>query len=285
MKKNEYLKDVVYDVVSSVLQGIGVYCFIANCNIAPGGATGVAILGNYITGMPIGLLTFLVNVPLFIMSYMYLGKVRTFKTLKTVLIGSVILDLVIAPIFPQYVGDRLMSSAFGGILCGIGMAMVFMRGSTTGGTDIVAKLLQRKYPHMQIGFALMLIDLVIIAASAVVFNNIEAVLYGLLSLICMTKTIDAFLYGINRGAMVTIVSPRNEEIAEEIMRQLDRGATFLQSRGAYSKKSYETLFCVIENKQFYLVKEIIDSIDDKAFVIVSETKEVDGEGFLAERVE
>lgn len=280
MKRREWLKDVLYDLIGAWIQAVGVYCFIEPCRIAPGGASGIALLINFLTGLPVGTLTLIINVPLLISSYLLLGKEMTLKTVKTVVIMTVVLDLFVAPFFPQYVGDRLISSAFGGIFVGAGMALVFMRNSTTGGGDILAKLLQKRYPYMQTGHAIMAIDLVIIAASVLVFNGIEAALYGLISMMCTTQTIDAILYGMNKGTMVTIVSPKNREIAEKIMERLNRGITFYKSIGGYSKQDKETLMCVIDRKQFYLVKEIVDSCDPTAFVIVSETKEVYGEGFL-----
>ncbi|MBT9775535.1 DUF2179 domain-containing protein [Clostridium sp. MCC353] len=280
IRKKEVGKDILYDAASAFVQAIGVHCFIEPCMIAPGGASGIALLVNYLSGLPVGALTFAINIPLLILSYIFLGKSMTVKTLKTVVIMSAVLDLFVSPVFPQYLGDRLISSAFGGIFVGVGLALVFMRGSTTGGGDILAKLLQKKFPYMQTGYSLMVIDIMIITASVIVFWDIESALYGIISLVCTTQTIDAILYGMNKGTMVTVISSENERIAEEIMNQLDRGATFLKSRGAYSKAEGNTLMCVVDRKQFYIVKGIIDYYDPRAFVIVSETKEVYGEGFL-----
>ena len=280
MMKKEFGKDILYDTASAFVQAVGVHCFIEPCMIAPGGASGIALLINYLSGLPIGALTFAINIPLLILSYIFLGKSMTLKTLKTVVIMSVVLDAFVSPLFPQYMGDRLISSAFGGIFVGVGLALVFMRGSTTGGGDILAKLLQKKFPYMQTGYSLMIIDIMIITASVIVFWDIESALYGIISLVCTTQTIDAILYGMNKGTMVTVISSQNERIAGEIMKQLDRGATFLKSQGAYSKIEGNALMCVGDRKQFYIVKRIIDHYDPRAFVIVSETKEVYGEGFL-----
>lgn len=280
MKQKELIKDFVYDFLGALLQAVGVHCFIEPSRIAPGGASGIALIINYMTGFPVGTMTLLLNVPLLICSYLLLGKKMTVKTMKTVIIMTVVLDMLVTPYFPQYVGDRLISSAFGGIFVGAGLALIFMRNSTTGGGDILAKLLQRKKPYMQTGYAIMLIDLVVISVSVLVFRGIEAALYGLISMVCITYTIDAILYGMNKGTMVTIISPKNRLIADTIMEKLNRGVTFYKSMGGYSRQDSETLICVMDRKQFYLVKEIVDSIDRTAFVIVSETKEVYGEGFI-----
>lgn len=278
--KKEWGKDLVYDLASAVLQAIGMHCFVEPCQIAPGGVSGVALLINYVSQAPIGLMTFLLNVPLLMLSYRYLGRMLTLKTLKTVAIMSIVLDVVIAPYVPAYVGDRLISCGFGGIFLGVGLALVFMRGSTTGGGDILAKLLQKRYPYMQTGHALLIIDFAVIAASVVVYRNLESALYGLISLVLTTYSIDFILYGMSRGTMIMVISKDNEKIAEAILNQLERGATFFKSQGAYTRQEGNVLVCVVERKQFYLVKAIIDEIDREAFVIVSETKEVYGEGFL-----
>lgn len=273
-------KDLAYDLMGSLLQAFGVWCFIEPCMIAPGGASGFALLINHMTGLPVGALTLIINIPLLICAYIFLDKKMALKTVRTVILMTLILDGCVSPWIPQYMGDRLISSVFGGILVGAGMALIFMEGSTTGGGDILAKLLQKKLPYMHTGYAIMIIDTVVIGASIIVFGQLEAALYGIISMVCTTQAIDAILYGMNKGTMVMIHSSRNHEIASLIMARLDRGTTFFRSVGGYSQKECETLMCVVDRKQFYLVKEIIDSCDPGAFVIVSETKEVYGEGFL-----
>ena len=279
-RKHARLMDWSFDILGALIQAVGVWCFIEPCRIAPGGASGIALLLNYLIHIPVGTLTLLVNIPLLIASWMLLDRKMTGRTIRTVVIMTVCLDYVIAPIMSQYVGDRLISSAFGGILVGAGMALIFMRGSTTGGGDILAKLLQKRFPWMQTGYAIMVIDLVIISLSIPVFGGLEDALYGIISLVCTTQTIDALLYGMNKGTMVLIASRHNRQIADEIMATLGRGTTFFKSVGGYSRKDGETLMCIVDRKQFHAVKSIIDKWDRGAFVVASETKEVYGEGFL-----
>ena len=279
-RKHARLMDWSFDILGALIQAVGVWCFIEPCRIAPGGASGIALLLNYLIHIPVGTLTLLVNIPLLIASWMLLDRKMTVRTIRTVVIMTVCLDYVIAPIMSQYVGDRLISSAFGGILVGAGMALIFMRGSTTGGGDILAKLLQKRFPWMQTGYAIMVIDLVIISLSIPVFGGLEDALYGIISMVCTTQTIDALLYGMNKGTMVLIASRHNRQIADEIMATLGRGTTFFKSVGGYSRKEGETLMCIVDRKQFHAVKSIIDKWDRGAFVVASETKEVYGEGFL-----
>ena len=279
-KAKEFTLDILYDILSGFLQAIGLHCFIDSIDIAPGGATGMAILLNRFTNLPIGTLTFMINVPLLIASWIWLGKSRTLKTFKTVAILTFILDFIVTPYIPIYTGDKLVSCIFGAVMVGASLSVVFMRGSTTGGGDIMAKLLQKFRPHMQTSTAVMLTDLVIIAASMVVFRNIESGLYGLINMVLGSYVIDMILYGTNKSTMMTVMSSHNQEIAEGLMKELERGVTFYKSRGAYSNREGEALVCVVDRKQFYKAKKIVYDIDRSAFMIVSEAKEVYGEGFL-----
>lgn len=259
--RNSIFTGLAYDILGSLLQALGVWCFVEPCRIAPGGASGIALLINHLSGLSVGALTLVINIPLLAASYLVLDREMTRKTVGTVLVMTLFLDYIVAPVAPQYVGDRLISSAFGGILVGAGMSLVFMHGSTTGGGDILAKLLQKRFPYLHTGYAIMLIDFVVIGASVVVFGELEAALYGIISMVCTTQTIDAILYGMNKGTMVLVASDRNQEIAQEIMIRLGRGTTFLESQGGYSRQRRQTLMCVVDRKQFYLVREIVNKWD------------------------
>ncbi len=278
-KSYRIIGDLFYDMVGSLLMGIGVYCFVDPANIAPGGMSGIAILIKYLVNVPIGLMTFILNIPLLILSYRYLGKKFTVNTIKSLIINTVILDYVVAPLIPQYIGDRLIGSVFGGILMGVGLAIIFMRGSTTGGTDIMSYLMQLKFPHMPIGRAILIVDCVIIAASMAVFQNIETGLFGIISLFCCTKSIDSIIYGMEKGTKFTICSKCSKEISEKIMEDLERGVTLLKGIGAYTKEEQQVIICVVRKQEYARVKSIIYEIDPMAFVTVSEVDEVFGEGF------
>ena len=278
-KSYRIIGDLFYDMVGSLLMGIGVYCFVDPANIAPGGMSGIAILIKYLVNVPIGLMTFILNIPLLILSYRYLGKKFTVNTIKSLIINTVILDYVVAPLIPQYIGDRLIGSVFGGILMGVGLAIIFMRGSTTGGTDIMSYLMQLKFPHMPIGRAILIVDCVIIAASMAVFQNIETGLFGIISLFCCTKSIDSIIYGMEKGTKFTICSKCSKEISEKIMEDLERGVTLLKGIGACTKEEQQVIICVVRKQEYARVKSIIYEIDPMAFVTVSEVDEVFGEGF------
>ncbi|MFQ9510440.1 MAG: YitT family protein [Lachnospiraceae bacterium] len=278
-KSGVLFMDVLFDVIGSLFFDIGIHCFVEPASIAPGGMSGIAIIVNYLTKLPIGVMTFALNIPLLILAYKFLGRGFALKTIKSLFISTAILDYLITPFLPQYTGDRLIGSVFGGILMGVGLAVIFMRGSTTGGTDILSYLVQLKFPHIPIGKAILMIDCIIIAASILVFKNVETGLFGIISLFCCTKAIDNIIYGMEKGIKFTIYSQNNREIAEEIMNQLERGVTLLEGKGAYTMEQREILQCVVRKPEYSRVKSIINKVDDKAFVTISEVDEVLGEGF------
>lgn len=275
----EFLINLLCDIVASFIMAIGIYCFLEQADIAPGGISGVAIMLKYLFGLPIGIMTLVINIPLILLAWKYLGHTFTKKTLVTLVISSLILDYVVTPFFPQYSGDRLLGSVFGGLFMGAGLAIVFLRGSTTAGTDIISYLLEKKFPHISIGRLLMFIDCIILAASVAVFGNIESGLFGVVALFCQTKAIDGIIYGMDRGHTVTIMSPKNQEIARRILTEMDRGSTFLHGWGAYSGKDTQVLFCVIRAREYHNLKSIVAEIDPNAFLVVQEASQILGEGF------
>lgn len=282
MEKNSMrgvLRDVSLLLIGSLIYGIGTYMFVVPANIAPGGASGIALMVNFVTGLPVGTLTLVLNVPLLVLAWFYLSRKFAVSTAITTAVCSFVLDFIVPLFVPVYAGDRLLCSLYGGVLVGAGMALIFIAGSTTGGTDILGYILQKKRPHMSIGRALMIVDGVILAVSIFVFGNIEAALFGLISLYVQTKVIDAIIYGGEVGSMATIITSNPDGITEKVISELDRTATLLPAKGAYSRKDTNVLLCTVRKSQFSLLKKIVYEADPNAFVMVTETSEVFGLGF------
>lgn len=275
----KFLKETLYDIAGSFALAIGLYCFAEKVNIAPGGVSGIAIMIRYLTGLPIGLLTLIMNVPLLIIAYKFLGRDFALRTIRTVVLNTIIIDSVITPFFPQYAGDRLLGSLFGGVCTGAGLGVVFLHGSSTAGTDIIGYLVEKKFPHIQIGKALMLVDCVILAASTFVFGNIESALYGIVALFSQSIIINKIVYGAEKGRNLFIISQKNEKIAQRILRERERGATFLNACGAYSRTPTNVLMCVVRVWEYHHIKEIVYDEDPGAFVIATEAEHIIGEGF------
>lgn len=272
-------RDGLLLLAGSFIYGLGTHAFVVPANIAPGGASGIALMVNYLAGLPVGVMTLVLNIPLLVLAWFYLSHRFAVTTAVASALCSLMLDAVIAPLCPAYAGDRLLCSLYGGVLAGLGMALIFMTGTTTGGTDILGYLLQKKKPHISIGRALMIVDGVILFISIFVFGNIEAALFGLISLYAQTKVIDGVIYGGDVGSMATIVTGRPDEIAGRVIDELDRSATLVPAKGAYSKKDVSVLLCTVRKSQFSKLKRIVYEADPSAFVMVTETTEVFGLGF------
>ena len=273
------VKEFLLLFIGAIIYGVGTSSFVAQADIAPGGAMGIALMANYLTDWPVGWLTLLVNLPLLILSWYYLSHRFAVRTGVACIICSFILDYVITPNVPLYIGDRLLGSLYGGILVGIGMAFIFMSGCTTGGSDIAGYLLQKHRPEVSIGRALLILDSVILLISIFVFRDVDAGLFGLVSLYAQTKVIDAMIYGFDAGTKATIITRHPEEISKKIIEIMDRSATILQGKGAFSGQDTSILLCTVRKSEFSILKQIIQETDKNAFVMVTETTEVFGLGF------
>ena len=277
-KAREFLLDVLYDGAGGAVFAIGLGCFVGPAQIAPGGVSGLSIIINYLTGLPVGSLNMGINIPLLLLAWRFLGRRFTLKTLRSVFLQSLMIDLV-ALWLPEYTGDRIMAALFGGVAIGIGLAPVFMRGSTTGGTDIVSRLIQLRFRHVSIGKLLFMVDTAVLLLSVAVFRNIETGLYGMITIYTSNRILDGILYGLDTGKVVLVISEKNQQIAQQVMDRLERGATFLQAEGAWSGQEKKVLLCVVRAVQCYRVEEIVRAADPDAFLVVMEANQIAGEGF------
>ena len=277
-KAREFLLDVLYDGAGGAVFAIGLGCFVGPAQIPPGGVSGLSIIINYLTGLPVGSLNMGINIPLLLLAWRFLGRRFTLKTLRSVFIQSVMIDLV-GLWLPVYAGDRIMSALFGGVAIGVGLAPVFMRGSTTGGTDIVSRLIQLRFRHVSIGKLLFMVDTAVLLLSVAVFRNIETGLYGMITIYTSNRILDGILYGLDTGKVVLVISEKNQQIAQQVMDRLERGATFLQAEGAWSGQEKKVLLCVVRAVQCYRVEEIVRAADPDAFLVVMEANQIAGEGF------
>lgn len=270
--------DILFDIVSGIAFAIGLSSFSSPNQIAPGGVSGIAVLVQHLLYLPLGTIMMALNIPLLLLAWRFLGKTFTLNTLKTVAIHTAILNLG-DRLLPAYKGEYIIAALFGGVLIGVSLAMVFMRNSTTGGGDIISRLVQLRFRHVPIGKMMMCFDVLVLAASMVVFRNIESGLYGLISIFTTSKVIDSILYGLNTGKVLLIISPMEREIAKDIMDTLDRGVTFLSGTGAYSGKEKQVLMCAVRAPEYHALEEIVKKHDPEAFVLTLEAGEIQGEGF------
>lgn len=267
------------DIIGSFLIAIGVACFAEGIHIAPGGVSGLALLIQQLWGFPIGVTALCLNLPLLLAARRIFGFAFLRRTLQTLLISTFMFDIVVSPFLPKYTGDRILGAVVAGLLSGTGLAIVFVRGSTTAGTDILSRIVAKRFPHIPIGLALLCVDGIVLGLSILVYRNWESGLLGCVAIFCQAKAIDGIIYGIERGNTVLIVSEKGTDIAARITRDVARGATLLEARGAYLGTQQTAVITVVRPSEFHHLKELISQCDPKAFVVVIEARQIYGEGF------
>lgn len=270
--------DILAFIFGSALYAAGVVIFINPNHISSGGVTGIAMIIHSLVPIPIGLMVLVINIPLFIVGFVKLGWRFIGKSAVCTLLMSIFLD-VFGQVMPHYTGDRILAALFGGVLMGAGLALVMLRGSTTGGTDIAAKLINGKWPHLSMGRVILIMDTLILLTAALVYWDLETALYSVIAIFASSRVIDSLLYGADRGKLIFIVTDRAKEIADEIFRHVGRGVTMMHAVGAYTKAQRVMLMCAVRHNEVAAVRRAVRLVDDKAFLVVTEAGEVIGQGF------
>ena len=271
--------DAILMVVGTGLMALAIQCIYDPVGLVTGGFTGVAIIAKYVTkgAVPLWLTNLVLNVPLFLLAALVKGKKFVARTaVATVLLSA---WLYVIPLWNLAEGDYVLSAIFGGVICGVGMGMVLLARATTGGTDMLAALIQHKLRHYTIMQIICVIDGIIVAVCIYSFG-VKAALYAIVAIYVTSKVSDTLMEGMKYSKAVFIVSDRYKEISDAIMTQMDRGVTGLDAVGMYSGDEKCMLYCVVSKKEIVVLKEIILKIDNNAFVIVTDAREVVGEGFL-----
>ncbi|NBK78249.1 YitT family protein [bacterium D16-76] len=275
-----FLLDAFFMTVGAMFYAVCINAFTAPNNIAAGGVTGVATMLQYVFGTPIGLMVLLINVPIVVWGMVEIGYKLVVKTLAAVVLSSVMID-IFAKFMPAYRGDPILVAIFAGVCEGVGLSLTFIRGATTGGTDMAARLVGRRLPQFSMGKLMLVIDGLVVVASGFVYGSIENAMYACIVIFVSTSLIDSILYGTDAGTgkMFLVMSPKVKEIGGRIMREVERGVTYLDSQGGYSEEPSKTLLCVVRRFEVFQVQSIIKEVDKNAFVIVGDAGEITGEGF------
>ncbi len=273
------IRQTAADIIASIGWAIGISLFAAPNGIAPSGFNGIAVLLNYLFGLPIGTMSLLFNVPILLLACRILGKSFAVRTLRTIACYSIITDVFFGTSFYTYHGDALMAAIFGGLFNGAATALIFMQGSTGGGTDVVNRMLQKKYPYFSVGQLSLAMNAVVMCSAAVVYQNINAALYGLVFSFVTSKILDSILNGLDMGKCVLIVTHHPDEISRRIIDELHRSATILSGTGAYLRDETSVLLCVVRKQQFYHLKKFVAACDPKAFLIITDATQIIGTGF------
>lgn len=276
--KKSHLYDFLYNIAGSILYAAGIDTFAGAAGFAPGGVSGLALILNHLWGLPVGIMTLILNVPLVLISYKVVGKKFLLKTAVTMLISTFFLDLVF-PFFPLYRGQRLLAAVYSGVLLGGGMVLFYLRGSSSGGIDFLTMAIKKKHPSFSLGKITLMIDLAVILLGWPVFGDVDAVLYGLISTFVSVVVIDKVLYGIGAGTLAIIITSDGGKTAKAIRENADRGVTILEATGGYTGQQKSVLLCACSKSEAYMVQEAVRKTDETAFLMFTETSEVFGEGF------
>ncbi len=277
-KYQKQLIDYGCFVLGSAFYAFGFCFFIEPNNISSGGVTGIAAILNYIFGLPTGLMLFVLNIPLLILGFKKIGGTFIVKTLFVTLVTSLFIDSF-AYFMPSFYGDRLLAALFGGVLSGLGLATVMLRGATTGGVDILAKVIRLKYPYLSMGRLVLILDGLVILFATICYGDIETALFTVVSIFVSSKVMDTILYGVDKGRLIFIVTTRGEEMTLALFENIGRGTTVVSALGGYNRQQKEMLLCAVRQQEVNRAVNTIKNTDPEAFTIVTLTGGIFGFGF------
>ena len=267
-------------IVGSLLYAVGFRFFLYPNDIVTGGLTGIAMILNYLTALPVGVMVMVMNIPLFLFSWKRFGLHFIVLSLIGTAVSSAAVDLLaLLPV--EITREPLLAAVYGGLIKGFGLGMIYRTGATTGGVDLMAKFLRRKYPYINFSTFILALDAAVIAAFAVIFRKYDSAMYAVICMFVSARVIDLLLYGAVSSKVCYIITDESRAIKDAITERLQRGVTFLRGEGAWSGREKNVILCVIRQKQIVELQRLVETIDDRAFVIVSDAREVFGKGFAA----
>ena len=280
-KKTSKIAKMLYKIfkviLATCLYSAGVALFLDPNNLAPGGVTGVSILLNRLIHVETGTLILLLNIPLLIIAWRKFGLRFVAGTLSSLVLISVFTNMFekMEPITT----DLLLAAVAGGICIAVGLGIVLKSGLTTGGTDIVVRLLRLKHPHLKTGSLFLIVDLIVISGSLLVFRDFEKAMYAVIAIMITSWVLDLVLYGKDEAKLIYIISDEPARIAKQLLEDLDVGVTYLEGTGAYTDKKKKIIMCVVRKRVAPKVEEVVKSIDSGAFMIVTSASEIFGQGY------
>lgn len=289
-KKSKITKKKVFDtfvdylfyILGGMFYAISVDMFSTPNHISLGGLTGISTLLNYVFEfLPVGVMIFVMNIPLYILSFKILGARFLARTVVATASCSFFIDFLEKWI-PPYTNNPLLAAIFCGVTCGIALSLVFMRGATTGGTDIIAKLVHKFKPNFSLGKVLLLCDAVVIIISGIVYKNLESMLYASITIFVVSKTVDFIIYGSAGGKLLLIVTTHIDEMTDAITQRLERGATIIPAKGGYTGEDKNMILCAVRSHEIANINKIVKEIDPNAFTMITNASEIVGEGFQSE---
>ena len=278
-----WIPDTLTEIVGSILTGVAIYNFAVPARFPMTGFSGLALILYRLFGAPIGVMTIVLNIPVALICYRLLGRQFFFRSLRCMVLSSLFIDYA-APLLPLYTGDRLLASICTGVLGGLGYAMIYMRSSSTGGSDFIVMAVKAVRPHVQLGKIIFITDAVIIGLGGLIFRDFDGVIYGLIIDYIYAIVTDKIMYGMNAGKLALVVTDHGKAAADKIDELCGRGATIIEARGAFRGDPRQMVMCACSTKEMLTVERAVKLVDPNAFTVILESNEVVGEGFKTFRV-
>lgn len=275
--KKQRIYDYITISIASLIYAVAVSLFLDPNSLAPGGVTGIAIIFNRLTGLETGTWMLIINIPIMALGIWKFGIRFILSTMYCIALTSMFTNMLV-PLGPLTT-DPLLAAIAGGALIAVALGWVFKAGSTTGGTDIIIKVLRLKFPHLKTGSLFLLTDALIVTASAFVFRNVDKALYAGLVVFITSFLLDVVLYGRDGAKLIYIISDHSESITKRLLEELDIGVTHVQGTGAYSGRNKNVIMCAIRKQMAPKAEEIVKEEDPLAFMIVTSATEIYGEGY------
>ena len=276
-KRKHIVIEILGTVIGAAIMAFGVSSFLLPNKLSSGGVSGITTITYYLFNIPMGIMIILINLPLFIFAWYRIGKEFLVKSL----IGTVSLSLFIDILdkYPPITTDKFLASIYGGVVIGIGTAMILKVGSSTGGTELVTNLIKTYNPYISMSRYLTIIDITIVTLNVVFLGNIEIGLYSAIAIYLYGKMVDIIFEGVYFTKLLFIISDKNQEIADNIKNEVQRGVTGLYGRGMYKNEDKLVLICAASRGDVYKIKDLARKIDKRSFIVVANAREVVGKGF------
>ena len=278
LKSKTFILDVILIFLGCIIASLGVNLFLTHAKLLSGGATGIALIFQYLLSVPAGIVVFIINLPLFFLSYKKLSK--SFTLYSAIGMLSLSAALIITKPLASFVkvDDMLLYCIYGGVLCGIGYGIVFLRNGSTGGTDIITMLIRQKYSNFEIGKLGFIINCIIVIVGAIIFG-VPRALYTLLSIFIQGAVLDRVLRGLNSKKLMLIITKESQNIIDFVIEDMNRGVTSIPIEGEYTHMKKKMLYCIVTTSEMLVLKNKVYDIDPKAFITIMDTSEVKGKGF------
>ena len=277
MTKNKTINTLL-EILGCFISAAGIYSFAVAAEVPVTGIAGICAILYRLFGLPMGLSNVIINIPIIFFSYKLLGRSFLLRSLRCMILFAVFTDYLL-PIMPVYTGNRLLATICGGVVVGIGDALIYMQNSSTGGLDFITMAIKAKHPHLPFGNLTFAAALAVILCNGVVFRDVDSIIYGLLFNFISAAVINKMMFGFSSSMLALIVTDDGKAACDEIDRVADRGSTILQGCGGYEGSPKDVVLCACSNKQLYEIEHAMQKLDPGCFIIMLQSNEVQGEGF------